>query len=338
MEDTKKLIEKYKRELMELSKAAPRPAESSQETHGAHGTQGVHESSVSSEATETFPSPEAPETADMPAAPETSSAPEATAETPKAPKIIGYVTEESGEFPAVFDRFITEAVENNDIETIRTAPSDTNDETDAELTEEIPDVPADETTDNAPSTAPPTVPPTEQTADDMSEAPDNAPAAASDFDAMNDMAQGTGESISDFPVSEYATVEEFEAGNRGGGSLEFRVFTAREAMPIENASIVVSARINGDDREMFSARTNSSGETDAKTLPAPLKSLSQNSENTVQPFSLYDASVEKEGYIRVVLRDIPIFDGIRSIQSVAMIPEFQSENNTEDITEVNDAK
>lgn len=291
MDDTKKLIEKYKRELMELSKTAPR----------------------AEPAGKPAPKSQDPETA-------------------KAPRVIGYVTEESGEFPAIFDKFITEAVENNEIETIRSAPPG-DDEMSTQPDDDMSAEPADEFLDTPPDTfdeeftndetPKPTAPPA-----------DNAPDSAD----LDEMSHGTGESINDFPVPVYSSLEDFEANNRGGGSLEFRVFTAREAMPVEGAYVVVSTRIGGSDREMFNSRTNSSGETEMKILPAPSKELSQHSDNAIQPFSLYNASIEKDGYVKVILRDIPIFDGVQSVQRVAMIPELQSEDTTEEITEVNDAK
>lgn len=285
MEDTKKLIEKYKRELMELSKTAPQPVR------------------------EERPAEEKP---------------------PKTPKIIGYVTEESGEFPAVFDKFITEAVENNEVETVRNEAFDDMDDmaesvgisrerSDDLDVNDVVEVPEDLFND--------------VNSGDL----DNSGNA----DAQNEMAQGTGESISNFPVPEYDTLAEFETNNRGGGTLAFRVFTAREALPIENAAIVVTTRINGRNHEMFNAQTDNSGETRVQTLPAPSKELSQHADNNIQPFSLYDASVEKIGYAKVILRDIPIFDGVQSIQRVAMIPEAEldrSNGPSEEITEVSDAK
>ncbi len=275
MDETKKLIEKYKRELMELSRANPQRA--------------VKE-------------PSRPE-------------PERVREQ-KQPKIIGYVSEESGEYPDVFDRFITDAMENNEIETVSSTSADESDDNATNISEEL------ELTDN-PSNS-------ENRAVDSNGA----------FGASTEkMSQGTGESISNFPVPVYSSVEEFEAKNRGGGTLEFRVFAAREALPIDNADVKVTVRIDGGDHEVFSGQTDNSGAIGAITLPAPSKELSQNVDNKIQPFSLYDASVEKKGFTKVILRDIPIFDGIRSIQKVAMLPQTeQSDGAIEQITEVPNAK
>lgn len=300
MDDTKKLIEKYKRELMELSKTAPQAAK------------------------QTAPNPAREE--------------KPAEEKPlKSPKVIGYVTEESGEFPPVFDRLITEAVENNEVEKVRVEGSIGYPDIDSEPGSDASggdfmDFPDELTIDNTDG------------ADDRNNIRDNmrgANGAESDnADARpeDNQNQGTGESISNFPVSRYSTVEAFEAGNTGGGSLVFMVFTANSALPVEGAEISVSTRIDGTDHKMFEAVTNQSGETAAQTLPAPSKELSQQAENDVQPFSLYDATVTKEGYAKIFLRDIPIFDGVRSIQRVAMIPELPNANQSEEITEVRNAE
>lgn len=271
MDDTKSLIEKYKRELMELGKSAPKPA------------------------------PQNPEPAPQ-----------------KKPAVIGYVTEESGEFPAVFDRIIAQAVENNEVEDKRDSP------------EGYPDIdaPEDEIAfspgrGNESNVRENDIAVAQKTVRESVDAVVTKNETTRPEDNQN---QGTGETISNFPVSNFSTYEQFEAANTGGGSLVFMVFTANEALPVEGAAVTVSTRINGEPHEMFSCVTNQSGETEARTLPAPSKALSQEYDNEVQPFSLYDATVAKEGFTKVILRDIPVFDGVRSIQRVAMIP---AENDRE---------
>lgn len=310
MDDTKKLIEKYKRELMELSRTAPKqdlPPISPMRTE-------ISEPEEIVETAQTLEEAQAVEAANM-----------TNTEEPKAPKIIGYVSEESGEFPTVFDRFITEAVENNVIETISAEHSDMSDD----MSDEEPSMRQSLFENNSESST-------------GSYNSDNTPntntyANTSDI-PVSEMDRGTGESISNFPVPEYSTVSEFEASNTGGGTLEFRVSAAREAFPIEGAAVVVTARINGRDHQMFADTTDNSGETEPQTLPAPSKSLSQDVNNLVQPFALYDATVEKDGFARVVLKDIPIFDGVQSIQRVAMVPEGEDSELSEEITEVPNAK
>lgn len=300
MEDTKKLIEKYKRELMEMSRTAPQPVRSD------------------------------------------SPAPKEKPQPVKTPKIIGYVTEESSEFPSVFDRFITDAVENNEIETVRDdtpRADEQNDMFDAEEEIIVPrqdlfNFESGDTEEDAPLSEE-AVPSPEADAPNI----EDMRSRTADSPEQTDMSQGSGESISNFPVSEYSSVEEFEANNTGAGSLEFRVFAANMALPIEGADIIVTTRIDGGNHPMFKTVTNNSGETGLFTLPAPSKELSQTASNKVQPYSLYDAVVNKDGYTNVIIRAIPIFDGVQSIQRVAMLPEAENNGSpAEEITEVPNAK
>lgn len=307
MEDTKKLIEKYKRELMEMSRTAPQPVRSD------------------------------------------SPAPKEKPQPVKTPKIIGYVTEESSEFPSVFDRFITDAVENNEIETVRDdtpRADEQNDMFDAEEEIIVPrqdlfDFESGDTEEDAPSPERNTPLSEEAVPSPEADAPniEDMRRRTADSPEQTDMSQGSGESISNFPVSEYSSVEEFEANNTGAGSLEFRVFAANMALPIEGADIIVTTRIDGGNHPMFKTVTNNSGETGLFTLPAPSKELSQTASNKVQPYSLYDAVVNKDGYTNVIIRAIPIFDGVQSIQRVAMLPEAENNGSpAEEITEVPNAK
>ncbi len=131
---------------------------------------------------------------------------------------------------------------------------------------------------------------------------------------------GSRSDISNFPMPSYDNLEEFERNNRGSGTIVFRVYTAREALPVENAVCKVTKIFNGDVHTFYTLVTDESGKTPARPLPAPSKELSQQSENLIQPFSLYDALVTREGYADVELKEIPVFDGVSSVQQVSMIP------------------
>ncbi len=48
--------------------------------------------------------------------------------------------------------------------------------------------------------------------------------------------------------------------------------------------------------------------------------------------------MNKNGFAEVILRDIPVFDGVQSIQRVAMVPVPSEEEVTEEITEVENAR
>lgn len=134
-----------------------------------------------------------------------------------------------------------------------------------------------------------------------------------------DMERGSGAEPGDFPRAVYKSYEDFLRQNPAKGTILFRVYTGRQAVPLEDAEVVIFTEIDGKKHEMARLKTNSSGQTVPQTLPAPDKKLSQNSQNKIQAFAMYDATVTKNGFSQVILEDIPVFDGVQSVQRVFMI-------------------
>jgi len=137
-----------------------------------------------------------------------------------------------------------------------------------------------------------------------------------------------------FPEPVYDTLGDFEERNTGRGTMAFRIYTAREALPVVGAEVVISKIIGGKPYVFETITTDLSGQTAPFTLPAPEKSLSLDSGNKIQPFSLYDATISKKGYAVVKITGIPVFDGVNSVQRTAMVPA--EGDMTENITEVSE--
>ncbi|MGN0669180.1 MAG: hypothetical protein ACI4JZ_01400 [Oscillospiraceae bacterium] len=137
-----------------------------------------------------------------------------------------------------------------------------------------------------------------------------------------------------FPEPVYADFAEFERKNTGKGTMAFRVYTAREALPVIGAKVIITKQIGGEMHTFSVLTTDMSGQTAPITLPAPEKNLSLDSGNKIQPFSLYDAIVTKNGYAAIRYTGIPVFDGVNSVQRAAMVPT--EEKMTENITEVSE--
>ena len=395
MEDTKKLIEKYKRELMELSRRSARPAPVKSRVE----VQSVP--IVDDEPEETAP-------ASKPAAETTTKAPDTSA-AEKKPTVIGYVNEESGEFPAVYDRFLAEIVDNDEslhpgdiveeveeTQKIAKPVSETSAEADEkgaadevvglsdvlfslpkhtkipstqqvreDITEQSdpannnPEENVSGVTDNSATTPRPDLADVQSVSEEKAETLADQPISGTnegeqltgrsfedesypqnpDNPPDSIMRQGSGAEPINYPEPVYDDYDDFVRRNIGRGTILFRVYTAQEALPIMGARCVISKKIGGEVRELCSLITDNSGQTRAETLPAPSRELSQSYENNVQPFALYDATVTKKDYADVILRDIPVFDGVQSIQRVAMVPVAPEGGNvTEEITEVNNAR
>lgn len=404
MDDTKKLIEKYKRELMELSRRTPKPAPvpiADSEPASAEPVNNAENAEQASSASAAQVSAVQSEGA--------SAAPENPAENERKPQIIGYVSEESGEFPAVYDRFLAEIIETDESiaptdideqpDTPNAAPAAEQEQTEQSARQEQPDngdvidisdvlftppkyteipstqrvreeiteqsdpndnIPTENVsgvTDNSNPAPPPPFAPTESVSKEKAETLADQPISGKDENEQltgrsfedesypqntpnpdADMRQGSGAQPADYPPPDYKTYEEFAEKNTGNGTMLFRVYTAQEALPVEGAKCVISKRVGGERRELYSLLTDSSGQTRAENLPAPSKELSQSYSNSIQPFALYDATVSRNDYAVVELKDIPVFDGVQSIQRVAMVPVPPNIRASEEITEVENAR
>ncbi len=108
----------------------------------------------------------------------------------------------------------------------------------------------------------------------------------------------------------------------GEGRLIIRVTGGGGAFPIENAVVNVSGRKNDEEGSgiIYSLRTDESGLTETLTLPAPSGSFSLSPETGVRPYSVYDITVTKNGYLDSENAGVQIFDGITAIQTFDMIP------------------
>ncbi len=122
------------------------------------------------------------------------------------------------------------------------------------------------------------------------------------------------------PEREYTDIRDFNNINNRRGTLRFRVYTAREALPVTGAVIEVTKVIGDNKHTFYKLTTDISGNTPVIYLPAPSSELSQDPENTVQPYALYDAYITADNFRDVSIKDLPIFDGILSEQSIAMVP------------------
>ena len=131
---------------------------------------------------------------------------------------------------------------------------------------------------------------------------------------------------------EYSDLDDFLKANPRQGSVRFRTYTARNALPVEGARVILSKMIGGSRHTFYDIITDSSGLTPVLELPAPSASLSQTPVVTVQPYSLYDAEITAKGFIPVSIRSLPVFEGIISIQRAALVPSAGT-NEREEITE-----
>lgn len=105
----------------------------------------------------------------------------------------------------------------------------------------------------------------------------------------------------------------------GEGRLTVRVYTAAGAIPLEDAIVIIRDSPSAGGGIIVSLRTDRSGMTPQISLPAPPKATAQQPGN-VKPYSTYGIDVILPGYYTPVFENVPIYDGISSVQNVGMIP------------------
>lgn len=106
----------------------------------------------------------------------------------------------------------------------------------------------------------------------------------------------------------------------GIGYLQIEVRTGDSAMPVDKAAVIVTQETNGQSYLITMKLTDSSGTTEVISLPAPSAELSEAPDPSERPFSEYNVAVYKKGFYTVPEVTVPIFDTIKSIQPVALIP------------------
>lgn len=121
-------------------------------------------------------------------------------------------------------------------------------------------------------------------------------------------------------VRPYKDSEDFKSRNTSSGTLRVQVFAAGQSFPIADATVKVTVPFLTGISELFSGKTDNDGIADDIVLPAPNKNLSLNEDNTTEPFALYNITVSHPDYAESAFTNVPIFDSIKSIQPVELVP------------------
>lgn len=117
------------------------------------------------------------------------------------------------------------------------------------------------------------------------------------------------------------TYEEFLAANPKSGMLRIQAVAGNRSMPIENVRVAVSKEFTDGVHDFYVVYTNRSGIADNMILPAPDRQLSQQPGDCC-PYADYQVTTSKDGFQTMVYMDVPVYDGIKSIQPARMIPEM----------------
>ena len=114
-------------------------------------------------------------------------------------------------------------------------------------------------------------------------------------------------------------------------SLQVRVTTANEALPIQGALVTIR-RENGEktatERTLL---TGISGLTESITLPAADPSMTLSPDSRFTPIT-YEVDVTAPRYYRVRNKGIPLYGGIDTVLPVSLIPLPEFEDGNDELT------
>lgn len=128
-------------------------------------------------------------------------------------------------------------------------------------------------------------------------------------------------------------IRTFLSQNPAFGTLIFQVTGGQGAFPVPNATILLTKQLNDQQSLSFTIVTDESGKTAPVSLPAPSRELSQRPGNGIV-FATYQAKISAPNYVTTEIRDLPVFDGITTIQPVSLSPDFGQK--TREVEEIED--
>lgn len=128
----------------------------------------------------------------------------------------------------------------------------------------------------------------------------------------------------------YNTYEEFLADNPESGTLRIQGYIASQTYPATNAKVEIRKELTNGSQLIYSGETNESGVYGPVKLPAPKKEFSEEFSDRL-PYANYLVTVKKDGFITMIYRNLPIFPGVESNQTINFIPSNQVGDNVSSI-------
>lgn len=121
----------------------------------------------------------------------------------------------------------------------------------------------------------------------------------------------------------------------GQGYLQIEVTTASGAVPVRDATVIITEQTDGPDALIGMVITDENGTTPIVPLAAPPQSFSESPDPSERPYSEYNISVYKKGFYSIPKLTVPVFDTIKSIQPVSVIPLAEFERNGAEVPNEN---
>ena len=128
--------------------------------------------------------------------------------------------------------------------------------------------------------------------------------------------------------------EQFQLENPASGTIKTQVFTARGAYPVEQAQVDLYKVFPEGDYLISRQYTDRSGQVNPVTVPVYQRSLSESPGDST-PYVSYRIAVTHPGFADAVIEQVPVFEGVTSLQSVNLIPMAATPSAPDDSTKSN---
>lgn len=129
---------------------------------------------------------------------------------------------------------------------------------------------------------------------------------------------------------QYKNDSDFRRINKGKGSMKVQVYSGREAFPVVSANVQVTKDFDDGIYVYYDLLTDTSGIAEDISLVTPDSKMAQE-DNLFVPYSTYTVKVTHPNFITTVYTNVPVFDGIMSIQPVNLIPKTGTPVDDEEI-------
>lgn len=119
--------------------------------------------------------------------------------------------------------------------------------------------------------------------------------------------------------NELMTYEQFQNINTSRGYLKLQAFAGRLSTPVPNVKVIISKQFSDMDKVFYTVSTDENGIVDNLELPTINRSLSQSPTGALS-FATYNVKAFHPDFDTVEFEQVPVFDGIKSIQPIRLIP------------------
>lgn len=121
------------------------------------------------------------------------------------------------------------------------------------------------------------------------------------------------------PAATKGEYEQFQQENPDSGVIKTQVFTARRTYPVGNAQVNLYKVFPDGAYLIDSQFTDRSGQVKPVTVPALERSLSEPPGDPT-PYVSYRITVSHPDFMDAVIEQVPVFEGVTSLQAVDLIP------------------